>query len=205
MAAHQLRHGSNFTGKRGSNTVSTQQAGRGPGIKRRTIVQGVAWSVPVVVAAQALPAFATSPLDITGTILGVCKYPGGSATGGCKQDYRAQVQFCNTNSNPADITTVSVDYPASFGSSNLPFEALYTGDGTLLTGSSFTVQSGQCLTFNIVYDGTNSANTTGTFLVTFVYVVHQPPGSSTGDATYTATTQITFTQTPPDCGGVCGT
>ena len=125
----------NFTGKRGGNTVSTHQAGEGTGIKRRTIVQGVAWSVPVVVAAQALPAFATSPLDVTGTILGVCKYPGGSTSGGCKQDYRAQVQFCNNNPYSGDITTVSINYPATFGSSSLPFEALYQ-DGLRLISSN---------------------------------------------------------------------
>lgn len=53
------------------------------GISRRTLAKGVAWSVPAVAVASAVPAFAASPpepppVNLTGRS---CKIPGGSANG----------------------------------------------------------------------------------------------------------------------------
>ena len=210
MAAHQLRHGSNFTGKRGSNTVSTQQAGRGPGIKRRTIVQGVAWSVPVVVAAQALPAFATSPADLTGSIGSVCKYPGSSTSANCKQDYRASVTFKNNNGTPTDTTQVTI-LSATFGTTNMPCVGIYTTGGQLLDGTTpytFDLSASQgSVTFNLVFDGSNSANIQNSnFCVNWEYQTWQNGGGPGSGTTYTPVPIcLFFASTPPACGGACGT
>lgn len=187
--------------------MSTQQTGHGPGIKRRTIVQGVAWSVPVVVAAQALPAFATSPLDVTGSIGSVCKYPGSSTSAACKQDYRAQVTFQNHNGNPSDTTVVTIT-GATFGNTNMGVSGIYDTNGNLLDSSapySFTISpSDGPITFNIVFDGSNSANIQNSnFCVTWTYQIWQ---QNQGGQVYTADPIcLFFASTPPDCGGACGT
>ena len=167
--------------------MSTQQAGHGAGIKRRTIVQGVAWSVPVVVAAQALPAFATSPNDVTAEIGPVCKYPGASTSPDCKQDYRAQITFTNTNQNPNDITTVVIT-SATFGNSGtMPLAGLYYTNGTPYGSDTFTLTSGQTLTLNVLFDGKNSANVlNGTFCVYYDYSTWQ--GRATRPAAPPSTT-----------------
>ena len=46
--------------------------------KRRTVVRGAAWSVPVVAAAATAPAFATSPMPPKFKEVVVCKLPGRS-------------------------------------------------------------------------------------------------------------------------------
>ena len=190
--------------------MSTQQAGHGTGIKRRTIVQGVAWAVPVVVAAQALPAFATSPLDVTGSIDSVCKYPGSSTSAACKQDYRASVTFINHNANPSDITQVTIQ-SATFGTTNMACVGIYSSTGVLLDSTTpftfnITPADGP-VTYNLVFDGSNSANIQNSnFCVNWGYQTWQNGGGATSGTFYQADPIcLFFASTPPACGGSCGT
>lgn len=208
MAAHQLRHESNFTGKRGSNTVSTQQAGRGPGIKRRTIVQGVAWSVPVVVAAQALPAFATSPLDVTGSFGPICKYPG-SSTAACTKAYRVVMTFTNSNQNPNDSTVVQVNSATLTGSNQnstgvMPLQAVFDMAGNPV-GMTFDLASGQSKTFAFVFGPSgSSADFGGQFCVTYTFNIRQTTFPDGGGSTTTQTSCTEYSGSNPCRSGVCG-
>ena len=80
---------------------------------RRKVLAVAAWTVPVVVVAQAAPAFAASPgvVQFTGTS---CKHPGASQPP-FKQDYHFQLLIKNTTGSDVNVTITAVYVGASAG------------------------------------------------------------------------------------------
>jgi len=73
---------------------------------RRKVLAVAAWTVPVVLVAQAAPALAASPgaVQFTGTS---CKHPGASQPP-FKQDYHFQLLIKNTSGGPVTVTITAV-------------------------------------------------------------------------------------------------
>lgn len=174
--------------------MSDIQEPQSNGISRRTVTKSMAWAVPVIALASAVPAFATSPEDVSVAIGPVCKYPGGSVGEACKQDYRATMTFTNNNPNPLDVTTVSV-LSATFGGTTMPLSGIFitgTNPPQSLEGFTFQLAVGAPKTYNFIFDSKNSADLSGNFVVTFSYTV------VTGGS-YTDTASVFFSATPPKC------
>ncbi len=130
---------------------------------RRSLVRGVAWSVPVVAVAVNAPAFAVSspPVIITG-FTDAAKCPGKSA-GGNDNEFTYIFTFTTTTSG---VTS-----------------AMFTAAGSLVTinDTVFTVErieteplpGGGTRVFVITVAGSNSADGTGDLV--FTYTSGQPP------------------------------
>lgn len=78
---------------------------------RRTVAKGVAWTVPAVAVASAMPAFASSPLPPvtppTPNVGATCKHPGNSCgKNGWTHAYR--YEFCMTNKTANEVV---VNFP----------------------------------------------------------------------------------------------
>ncbi|GAB3603033.1 hypothetical protein [Microbacterium aureliae] len=73
------------------------------GISRRTVTKAMAWSVPVVAVATAVPAYAASGGGPSGVFISACKQPGAS----CKKDYGFVKGYTFvisiTNNTPQDV------------------------------------------------------------------------------------------------------
>lgn len=84
------------------------QGGTRPGVNRRTVMKGAAWSVPVIMVASAAPATASSPpvtFELTGN---GCKTPG-NAIGNFPKGYAFGATFTNTSAAPVIVDIGALD------------------------------------------------------------------------------------------------
>ena len=77
-----------------------------PGISRRTVAKGMAWSVPAIALAVSTPAYAASPGIITLTGDG-CKLPGASQ-GDVFKGYAFRATLTNTTNADIEVTIVDI-------------------------------------------------------------------------------------------------
>lgn len=157
------------------------------GISRRTVAKAMAWSVPVVAVAAAVPAYAASgspPIITTGT---ACKSPGSS----CKTfDKGYQVPVTIQNPDPTKTIWITA---VTIGS---------VGDCTNLTtaqslpATPFSVSPGQ--TINVIFqaNASNSANQACTFSFSVTWG-HASDGSDLNHPAIPV--QVVIPGTPPDC------
>lgn len=125
---------------------------------RRTIVQGAAWTVPVVVVSTAAPAFATSPTPPNFGKLTACKIPG--ASGDLTKGYKFTVPYNGTLDQVSGLTltlngTFKTPECLSADGSNLTFYVVSSSsaDGSG-TGTVEFMFGGQLYTQSFTYDGT---------------------------------------------------
>lgn len=92
-----------------------------PGVSRRTVAKGMAWTVPVVTVASATPAFAASPAEPPDPEFDfdtAWKNPGGSCTEeGCIQKHSYGVTVAVTNPSPDDYIIQFTSY--TIGTTNV--------------------------------------------------------------------------------------
>lgn len=138
--------------------MSSNLAGQPVKPDRRTVVRGVAWTVPVVAVSATAPAFATSPTPPNFGKLTACKIPG--ASGDLTKGYKFTVPY---NGTYGQITNLSLtlngvsktpECPVTDGS-NLTFYVVSSSsaDGAGTGTVQFTF-GGQLYTQSFTYDGT---------------------------------------------------
>ena len=163
-----------------------------PGVTRRTLARGAAWSVPAVAVAAAAPAYAVSgvrpcvapPPEIEG-----CKYPGNSEP--WEKTFRAPVTFTNNCAQALTITLTAISWGGCV-ETDLAIVSAATGvDGTPALNYQFTIASGGTHSFHIFWRCNNSGNDTLTF--TYSACTTTAPVTCTN---YTASSNVTF---GPDC------
>ena len=181
---------------------------------RRTVVQGLAWSVPVVAVAAAAPAFAVSQGTVTFTSLGIaCKLPGASCQSetGVTKGYVIRVQVCSTFNFPVVITigdaTVSLNgEPATLfqvGTGSASEACANVTTGTVLDPDAgqkadvtlkFT-QPGCCVVDFALEGEPNSQNVSisGTAPYSFVVPGHEGETGAQGSSTF----NLAAPSTPP--------
>lgn len=158
------------------------------GISRRTVAKAMAWSVPVVAVAAAVPAYAASGSPPTFVVGNACKSPGSS----CKTfDKGYQVPVTITNPDPTQTIYI---YSVTIGS---------VGDCTNLTTAQsipapvFSVAPGGVLAVTFQANASNSANQACTFSFAVTWG-HTPLPS--GDTNHPPIpVQVVIPGTPPDC------
>jgi hypothetical protein len=94
-----------------SKTTAASGEERG-GIRRRTVLAGAAWSVPVIAVASAAPAMAASPPVIVTFDGFACKHPGASGTpgdpsGSLFKNYHFDLTVENTTNTAVTVDIVS--------------------------------------------------------------------------------------------------
>lgn len=148
----------------------TEETNRG--ISRRTLAKGMAWSVPAVVVASAVPAYAASPVvpppvKLTGRS---CKIPGGSVSSDWKDGAVYETVLTNTTNTPQTFKITSFQR----GSVSQP------GSQVAVVKLSSAPNSVGCCT-NLVSAGTFTvpANSTGTY----VFVTRDWGSSGSGTLT----------------------
>lgn len=151
---------------------------------RRTLVRGAAWSIPVVVAAGAAPAFAASPPPdvVNWQRSSACKMPGGSHKSlGYDKGYVLWSVFENPTSQDLQITVTGLV------AGGVPLCLVGLADTavncTAPIGRAFTVPAGGMREIGIY--GNSSTNSSSTHVVvnyTYAYGGQAgQPGSSGGD------------------------
>jgi len=179
--------------------------GRG-GITRRSVATGLAWTVPVIVAAPAAHAYSTSAPTVR--LTGVAyKLPGASCenAGYYKQGYRYYMTASNPPGKPAclEITSVSVG-----GTSQSTFE-LVTTSNAVSTGCScatnpshsILVPANTTVNFTVDVQMTNSANTT----LGLTYDIYDATTGGTCHKDFANLSTATAANTPvaSDCAPYC--
>jgi hypothetical protein len=162
------------------------------GISRRTVAKAMAWSVPVVAVAAAVPAYAASgspPIIIAGT---ACKSPGQSCSA-FPFGYRVPVTIQNPDPNQT-IYITGITITNNTGCNNL------TGASTVPT-LPITVLPGQTINATFVANASNSANQSCTFSFSVDWG-HAANGSDSGNHP-DIQVDINILSTPPDC--ICPT
>ena len=71
-------------------------------ISRRTVAKGIAWSVPAITLASALPAHAVSGVIIPSALGSACKHPGNP------KYYHFQFAFTNTSTDDITVSLTSM-------------------------------------------------------------------------------------------------
>jgi hypothetical protein len=170
-------------------------------VKRRTLVTGTAWAIPVITVAQAAPAFALSPTFITGTGQ-AAKLQGNSCCGGdknCqyfKQGYRYYFRVVNNTPNDLcfDVKTFKVDgVVVSEHQVWLPDNTVTTGCCGKTAKHSFRVAAGDTIVIAIDADLDRSPNTN-------VQITYDVFKSATCAALATNQETTVFVGTPPTQG-----
>ncbi len=161
------------------------------GISRRTVAKAMAWSVPVVAVAAAVPAYAASgspPIIIAGT---ACKSPGQSCSA-FPFGYRVPV----TIQNPDPTKTI---YITAITITNNTCGNLTTA--TSVPAVPITVPAGQTINATFVANASNSANQSCDFSFSVDWG-HAANGSDSGTHS-NIQVDINIPSTPPDC--ICPT
>lgn len=144
--------------------------GGASGISRRTVVKGVAWSVPAIVVGTAAPAMAASPpvfVDVFGQF---CKHPGNS-TGPCPFRTHLTLLWDNTSALPMTVTITSVVING----------VTYTGGEILPSGAFVVPANADDFVYSLVVGPTpNSANAVVT--VNYDYTDGTVAGTGSGSS-----------------------
>ena len=152
-----------------------------PGVSRRTLARGAAWSVPAVAVAAAAPAYAASGAIEISTVYTSCKHSG-EGNNDYPKAYHIQFVIANPSSAPVTFTLpglVLLDLDDS-ASSN---PACVPGSGDSTAGQSLTVTvPANTAGYHVVvhYYSNNSANV----LISFSYSHTSPAGPVTQSFNY---------------------
>ena len=156
------------------------------GISRRTVAKAMAWSVPVVAVAAAVPAYAASGLPPIVTQGTACKSPGSSC-----QTFDKGYQVPVTISNPDPTKTIWIT-GVTIGS---------VGTCTNLTNAQslpvtpFSVAPNDSINVIFQANASNSANQACTFSFSVTW-----GHASNGDNSHSPIpVEVTIPGTPPDC------
>lgn len=180
---------------------------------RRSVVRGVAWTVPVVAVAAQAPAFAVSAGTVTFESLGVaCKLPGASCEGetGVTKGYAVRIRVCSTFAFPTVITIrdamVSLDgatatlFQVGTGSASTNCTNVTTGtvadpDGGQKDDVTLTFSSAGCCIVDFALQGQpNSKNVSLSGTAPYSYVV---PGQTGPNASGSGVFNLSAASTPP--------
>lgn len=167
------------------------------GVSRRTVAKGVAWAVPAITLATAVPAAAGASQGVISFSGAGCKIPGGSAPGVFK-GYVFRMTASNTTSAAVTVTITS----ATLDGTSLGEVTVIDLNGCQKLGNPFTIPANtnyQNLAL-LTRDAPNSQN--GALVVT--YTVSGSAGSETAYATAGSLPPIqggcaVFTSAEEDC------
>jgi hypothetical protein len=158
------------------------------GISRRTVAKAMAWSVPVVAVAAAVPAYAASGSTPVITAGLACKSPGQSCSA-FPFGYRVPVSIENPDPTKT-IYITGITITNNTGCDNL------TGASTV-PALPITVLPGQTINATFVANASNSANQSCLFTFSVDWG-HAANGSDSGNHPDIPVV-IDVTSTPPNC------
>jgi hypothetical protein len=158
------------------------------GISRRTVAKGMAWAVPVIAVAAAVPAYAASQPILQATGEG-CKLPGSS--GNLYKGYA--IGF--TANNPYDVSLmITVDSIILNGTSLGGTQIINLSGCTKLGNNTFTIPPNTFYSNLVLLTKESGNSQAGTLTAT--YTITGGPGG-------TVTASATVDTVPPIQGGEC--
>ncbi|MGJ6980360.1 hypothetical protein ACSDQ9_07495 [Aestuariimicrobium soli] len=166
-------------------------------ISRRTVTAGVAWAVPTVVIAGAVPAFAVSKGTVTLTQLSNgCKQPGDSCDKNpwnVSKGYLLKVKLCSSVAAPVSVTiqpaSVTFNGEAKTMALDVSDQSLPAGWTGTQSGSNLIVTApaatgGVPVCADLVFSLTNAtsenANIQGSAAFTWTTIAPAPPRTGSG-------------------------
>lgn len=183
-------------------------------VSRRTVAKGIAWTVPAVVAAGAVPAFAVSqpPVVISGIGLS-CKHSG-TGNNDFPKGYHIRFVFRNTSTESVTFTLPGIaSLPGGPGSSQT--NCVPNGNNPVLVGGELTVTvPANSPAYHVVihYYSNNSANGAISFPYSWVGDDPNNPSATSGSTTFNGSLSGDVCDSTPigisdqhACGGGSGT
>lgn len=189
------------------------------GISRRTVTKAMAWSVPAVAVASAVPAYALSGNPPTIQILAACKQPGESCDTpsqpwGFIKGYIFLVRLVNNGPKPIYLYTPAQSNTASDTNltpffrvtSSVPFDFFYTRYATVTPGQPVVIGGpigtelmipGNSSLYILVNAGTNdNSQQTDAIGDLFIAWGHTTPAGSDVDHPYVPNPHVTSVGLP---------
>lgn len=169
-------------------------------VSRRTVAAGVAWTVPAVAVATAVPAFASSSCATVVDYDNVCKYPG--KKGSVKQAYMVKLTLRNTTYKAVTISTKDawISFTDGKTGDGTPLLYLEKPDDDVLPQDSVRIQPGEArVVYFVLNDMGNSANRAGEFGGTLAV---DRDSDVQGECLDLNLGPFQFAATPPTCAGL---